>query len=115
MKRNFFKLLVLLGMIAVIHAACGGGGNTSNTPSPSETPQATNDDNSEDQANEDQTNEEDNLPAIVDIYYDHVFRYEDPSLYAGDYAIYSGYPDTCSAFFGIDMQDTMTVESITAS
>jgi len=116
MKRNFFKLLVLLGMITVIHAACGGGGNTSNTPAPEQTPQADNsDENSDDQAGDDQASEEDNLPAIVDIYYDSTFKYEDPSLYTGDYAAYTDLPETCSAFFGIDMQDTMTIQSATLS
>lgn len=107
MKKHVFKMLLLLGVIAIIHAACGGSDDsTSPEATNPDTVEYTTDDDSADQTADDPTND---LPEIVDKYNDDIFRYVDHSLYAGSYDIYADFPDTCSDFFGVEMQDTLVI------
>jgi hypothetical protein len=110
------KRMVLLVVLVMSVSACGGGGNTSNTAAPSETPAVTGGGSTDSPSTDkpDDTTTEDSLPEIVDNYYDDgMFRYKDVSLYEGSYFISILTPETCSIFFGIPWQTSMTFSDVT--
>ena len=106
------RLVLVLTMLSLI-CACGGGNDqtsTAGTPNPDETNYAPDDDT----PNEEPADTDEGLPAIVDNYYDYgSFTYEDVSLYEGAYMLVVDPEKTCSDFFSITMQDSMTLSSVT--
>ncbi len=87
------KKLICIALVSIFVSACGSGGSTAPSSSPSGDVSAS-------------------LPDIIDQISDGIFKYADPSLYRGTYYKASNPTDTCSSDGGV-MPATIEIAAMT--